>query len=86
VLIAVGWKNSVRPGVLSSRLKWPGREANRSPPSSAKNAWSYTSTDSHVHIVWCFVSYQGQLYLLHCLYHVMLKARCLMRSVSYHSK
>jgi hypothetical protein len=34
------------PGALASRVKLPGREADRSPPSSAKvkNAWSYTST------------------------------------------
>jgi hypothetical protein len=30
---------------LSMGVKWPGREANHSPPSSAevKNAWNYTS-------------------------------------------
>jgi hypothetical protein len=34
------------PGALSPRVKRPGREADQSPPSSAKfkNAWSYTST------------------------------------------
>jgi hypothetical protein len=34
------------PGALSPGVKWPGREADRSPPSSAevKNAWSYTSS------------------------------------------
>jgi hypothetical protein len=34
------------PAVLSLGIKWPGREADHSPPSSAevKNAWSYTST------------------------------------------
>jgi hypothetical protein len=34
------------PGALSLGVKWPGREADHSPPSSAevKNAWSYTST------------------------------------------
>jgi hypothetical protein len=34
------------PGALSLEVKWPGREADHSPPSSAevKNAWSYTST------------------------------------------
>jgi hypothetical protein len=33
-------------GVLSPGVKWPWREADHSPPSSAevKNAWSYTST------------------------------------------
>jgi hypothetical protein len=32
-------------GALSLGVKWPGREADHSPPSSAeaKNAWSYTS-------------------------------------------
>jgi hypothetical protein len=34
------------PGAISLEVKRPGREADRSPPSSAKvkNAWSYTST------------------------------------------
>jgi hypothetical protein len=34
------------PGALSLGVKWPGCEADHSPPSSAeaKNAWSYTST------------------------------------------
>jgi hypothetical protein len=34
------------PGALSLGIKWPGREADLSPPSSAevKNAWRYTST------------------------------------------
>jgi hypothetical protein len=34
------------PGAPSLGVKWPGREADHSPPSSAKvkNAWSYTST------------------------------------------
>jgi hypothetical protein len=34
------------PGALTSGVKRPGREADHSPPSSAKvkNAWSYTST------------------------------------------
>jgi hypothetical protein len=33
------------PGALSVGVKWPGHEADQSPPSSAeaKNAWSYTS-------------------------------------------
>jgi hypothetical protein len=33
------------PGALSLGVKWPGREADHSPPTSAdvKNAWSYTS-------------------------------------------
>jgi hypothetical protein len=34
------------PRALTLGVKWPGREADHSPPSSAevKNAWSYTST------------------------------------------
>jgi hypothetical protein len=34
------------PVALSLGIKWPGRAADHSPPSSAevKNAWSYTST------------------------------------------
>jgi hypothetical protein len=34
------------PEALSLGVKWPGREADRSPPSIAevKNTWSYTST------------------------------------------
>jgi len=33
-------------GALSLGVKWPGREADHSPPSSAKvkDVWSYTST------------------------------------------
>jgi len=33
-------------GALSPGVKWPGREADHSPPCSAKveNSWSYTST------------------------------------------
>jgi hypothetical protein len=34
------------PGTLSLGIKWPGREADHSPPTSVevKNTWSYTST------------------------------------------
>jgi hypothetical protein len=43
---------------LSPGVKWPGREADYSPPSSAevKNAWSYTSTPSEVFMAWCYLS------------------------------
>jgi hypothetical protein len=42
------------PGVLSLRVKRPGREADHSPPSSAevKNAWSYTSTPQYAFMAW----------------------------------
>jgi hypothetical protein len=44
-------------GVLSWGVKWPGREANHSPPSSTetKNVWSYTSTPTYVWTAWCLV-------------------------------
>jgi len=34
------------PWALTTGIKWPGLEADHSPPSSAevKNAWNYTST------------------------------------------
>jgi hypothetical protein len=42
-------------GVLSLRVKRPGREADHSPPSSAevKNVWGYTSTPKYAFIAWC---------------------------------
>jgi hypothetical protein len=42
-------------GALSLRLKWPGREADLSPPSSAKvkNVWSYNSTPQYALMAWC---------------------------------
>jgi hypothetical protein len=53
------------PGALSLGVKWPGREADHSPPSSAevKNEWSYTSTPQYAFVAWCSVKAQGQLYL-----------------------
>jgi hypothetical protein len=45
------------PAVLSQRIKWPGREADHSPPSSAEvnNAWSYISTPPYILMAWCFI-------------------------------
>jgi hypothetical protein len=42
------------PGVLSPSINRPGREADRSSPSSAeiKNEWSYTSTSPSMYS-WC---------------------------------
>jgi hypothetical protein len=39
--------------------KWPGCEADHSPPSSAEvnNAWSYTSTPQYAFMAWCYVMY-----------------------------
>jgi hypothetical protein len=53
-------------GALSLGVKWPGREADHSPPSSAevKNAWSYTSTPPYTFMAWCSVTAQGQLLTL----------------------
>jgi hypothetical protein len=47
-------------GPLSPMVKQPGREGDRSPPSSAevKNAWSYTSTPSYVFMKWCLVKHR----------------------------
>jgi hypothetical protein len=41
--------------------KRPGREADRSPPSSAevKKLWSYTSTPPYVLIAWCLIKDRG---------------------------
>jgi hypothetical protein len=38
--------NQWLPGAVSLGVKWPGRKAEHSPPSSAevKNVWRYTST------------------------------------------
>jgi hypothetical protein len=53
------------PGALSLEVKWPGCEADHSPPSSAdvKNAWSYTSSPQYAFMAWCSDEAQGQLYL-----------------------
>jgi len=41
-------------GALSSDVKWPGPEADRSTPSSAevKNAWGYTFTPQYVFMMY----------------------------------
>jgi hypothetical protein len=41
-------------GALSLGVKWQGREADHSPPSSAevKNAWSHTFTPQYVFMAW----------------------------------
>jgi hypothetical protein len=48
------------PGALSLGVKRPGREADHSPPSSAKvkNTWSYTSTPQYVFMAWCLVKHR----------------------------
>jgi hypothetical protein len=48
------------PGALSLGVKRLDREADHSPPSSAKvkNAWSYTSTPPYVFLVWCLVKHR----------------------------
>jgi hypothetical protein len=50
------------PGALFLGVKWPGREAYHSPPTSAevRNKWSYTH---YAFMAWCSVNGQGQLYL-----------------------
>jgi hypothetical protein len=53
------------PGALSLGVKWPGHEANHSPPSSseAKNEWRSTSTPQYAVLAWCSAKAQGELYL-----------------------
>jgi hypothetical protein len=48
------------PGPLSLGAKWPGCEADDSPPSSAdvRNTWSYTSTPQYVFRAWCLVKHK----------------------------
>jgi hypothetical protein len=64
-------------GALTPRIKWPGREADHCPSSSAevKNAWRYTSTSPYLFMSWCLIKHdvvlsyaQGQLYLYLYLY------------------
>jgi hypothetical protein len=61
------------PTLLSSGIKWPGREADHLPPSGAeiKNAWSYTSTPQYVFMALCLVQHMDSFtlpYLLPLLY------------------
>jgi len=48
------------PGSLSLEVKWPGHEADHSPPSSAeiKNVWSYTSIPPYILMTWCLVKHR----------------------------
>jgi hypothetical protein len=48
------------PGAFTPGVKWRGREAAYSRPSSAevKNAWSYTSTRPIVFMAWCLCRYR----------------------------
>jgi hypothetical protein len=50
---------------VSLEVKQPGREADHTPPSSAKvkNAWNYTSTSAIRLHAWCSVEAQEQFYL-----------------------
>jgi hypothetical protein len=47
-------------GDHSLGVKRPRREADHSPPSSAriKNAWNYTSTAQYFFMAWCLVKYR----------------------------
>jgi hypothetical protein len=47
------------PGDLFAGVKWSGREANYSPPSSAevRNMWSYTTISTYVFMAWCLVKH-----------------------------
>jgi hypothetical protein len=60
------------PGSLSLELKWPEREADHSPPSSAevKNAWSYISIPQYVFMAWCLVKYRDNFTYVEATCHV----------------
>jgi hypothetical protein len=62
------------PGALSLGVKWPGHEADHSPPSSAevKNAWSCTSTPPICLHGMVLSKAQGQLYLFTFLTSIIL--------------
>jgi hypothetical protein len=47
-------------GDPSLGVKWPGREVDHSPPSSAevKNEWSCTSTPPYAFMAWCLVKHR----------------------------
>jgi hypothetical protein len=53
-------------GTLSLGVKWPVREAEHSPPSSAqvKNSWSYASTPQYVFMAWCLVKHRDNFTFL----------------------
>jgi len=55
---------------LSLWVKWPGCEADHSPPSIAevKNAQSYISTNSYVIMVWCLAKYRVHFKAYLCLF------------------
>jgi hypothetical protein len=65
------------PGAFSLGIKRTGREAGRSPPSSAevKNAWSYTSTPQYAFMAWC--SAKAQELLNRCFTNTCLCVVCL---------
>jgi hypothetical protein len=52
------------PGALSLVVRQPGREADHSPPASAKvkNVWSYTSTPKYRFMAWCLIKQQIRLH------------------------
>jgi hypothetical protein len=57
---------------LSLGVKWPGREADHSPPpiDELKNAWSYTFTSHYAFMAWFSFKTQGQIYLYSMMYAV----------------
>jgi len=77
-------------GPLSPGLKWPRREADHWPPSSAKakNEWSYTFTPPYIFMAWYLIKQgmhfhcvvlnwvQGQLYIYFCFEKSVLCNKC----------
>jgi hypothetical protein len=60
-------------GTVVSFVKRPGREADQSPPSSAKvkNAWSYTSTLQYALMSWCSVKQHRDNFTFYHMYDVV---------------
>jgi hypothetical protein len=79
-LLICAWHFSFNRVKLYTKLlgvKWPGREADHSPPTSVdvKNAWSYTSTPQYVFMAWCLVKHRDNFtFTLLLLYFILWRA------------
>jgi hypothetical protein len=60
-------------GALSLGVKWPGRESDNSPPSSAevKECMELYLHSQYAFMTWCSVKAQGQLYLFLLVFHLL---------------
>jgi hypothetical protein len=69
-------------------VKWPGCEADHSPPSSAevKNAWSCTSTPQYVFMVWCLVEHRDNFCHYLCAFNCRSSCAVFVKQHSYGAK